>query len=210
VWKVDIISMSFGFTKRPKAISDAIDYAYSHQVLLFAAAGNSGILEKARYPARDPHVFCIHAASGFGNVYDGNPLKEGFASNFALLGVALNGHAPAGQEPAQIRRSGTSQATAVAAGVAALVLQIMRDSKSEISKIGRTLQSYKSAMLQLKRMDGMRKVFEKMSSAKNGHEVVMPWSLLDGMGAVEPSMKASQVVNTIMKLMEDDDEDEQW
>jgi hypothetical protein len=198
--------MSFGFVIKSKAISEAIKYAHDHRVLLFAAAGNNGSTEKVRYPARDPNILCIHAATGFGNMYNGNPTRKDNTSNFALLGVALEGFIP--QVPVKVRRSGTSQATAVAAGVAALIIQIMRDSKGEVRRMGWTAQRYESALSQLKELEGMRRVFERMSTQRNEYEVVAPWSLLDGMGAVERSMLSGHICHTIMTLMEDYDDDE--
>jgi subtilisin family serine protease len=208
VWEVDIISMSFGFVNHSRVIAQAIRHARNRGVLLIAAAGNNGSTEQVRYPARDTNVLCIHAATGFGNMFNGNPTRKDNTTNFALLGVALKGYAPAGQTPAEVRRSGTSQATAVAAGVAALIIQIMRDSEDEVRKMGWTPQSYASAFSQLKDLDGMRKVFEKMSTQRGDYEIVTPWLLLDRVRAVEPSMVLGQVCNTIMTLMEDYDEDE--
>jgi hypothetical protein len=200
--------MSFGFVVRSKVVSEAIQYANDRHVLLLAAAGNNGSTDKVRFPARDTNVLCIHAATGFGNMYNGNPTKKDNTNNFALLGVALNGFAPAGQTPTEVRRSGTSQATAVAAGVAALILQIVRDSREKVSTMGWFPQKCESAWLELKQLDGMRRVFEKMSTQRGDYEIVTPWSLLDGLGSVDQSMLPVQVCNEILKLMDDYDDDE--
>jgi subtilisin family serine protease len=126
--------MSFGFSCPSRVIAEAVKYAHDQDVLLIAAAGNDGSTEDVRYPARDKHVLCIHAATAMGDRYAGNPSRKRNVSNIALLGVDVKGACVAapGREPSFVRRSGTSQATAVAAGVAALVIQIMRESRAEV------------------------------------------------------------------------------
>lgn len=122
--------MSFGFKRRSRTVEEAISYAHRRGVMMFGAAGNNGMLEEIRYPASDPNVLCIHAAGGFGNSYRGNPTKRANHYNFSLLGIAVEGNAPLVEQP--VRRSGTSQATAVAAGAAALILQLFHDNQKAI------------------------------------------------------------------------------
>src|ERR1700753_3633546 len=85
--------MSFGFpTKAIEGYDDlerAILEAHSNHVLLFAAASNDGRNKGISYPARDEHVFCIHATDS--NVKESsftpNPLQD--AVNFATIGEAV-------------------------------------------------------------------------------------------------------------------------
>jgi subtilisin family serine protease len=196
--------MSFGYSYPSKVISEAIKYAHDRGVLLMAAAGNSGSTEDVRYPARDRHVMCIHAATALGNMYDGNPTRKANASNFAILGVAVQGVgiAPARQAVSLVRRSGTSQATAVAAGVAALIIQIMRESRAEVLKGGWSSQRYESALSQLKTLDGMLRVFEKISEQRDGYDVVLPWLLVKGLHPLGSRDVARHICGEIMRLME--------
>ncbi|KAK1842039.1 pfs domain-containing protein [Colletotrichum chrysophilum] len=59
VWRVDIISMSFGWPTSNfpghDGLRKSIDMAYSKQVLMFAAASNNGGNSGRAYPASSPH-----------------------------------------------------------------------------------------------------------------------------------------------------------
>jgi subtilisin family serine protease len=166
---------------------------------MVAAAGNNGSTEKVRYPARNKHVMCIHAATAEGNMYNGNPTSKANAHNIALLGVAVKGFTPAGHPEGIVRRSGTSQATAVAAGVAALIIQIMRESEAEL---GWPSQKYESVWSQLKTLDGMLKVFEKMAETRNEYQVVLPWLLIEGLNGMESRSAARHICVEIMRMMD--------
>lgn len=193
--------MSFGFKDPSQVIRKAVKYAYDNDVLLLAAAGNSGGLEAVRYPARDPHVLCVHAATGYGNMYNGNPTIKANTSNFALLGVAVPGNAPAGREQTEIRRSGTSQATAMGAAVAAIILQIMRDRQEEAEEAVGSIV-YRQALSQLRRLHSMRSVFERMcdTNKRDGYDIVEPWRLLNRY--VTESNVASQACLDIIKCLD--------
>jgi subtilisin family serine protease len=205
IWKVDIISMSFGFRTNPGKIGEAIQYAQSKNTLVFAAAGNSGSLEEVRYPARHPMALCVHAATGHGNTFEGNPTKRGDTSNFALLGVAVRGKVPS--DPNEKLRSGTSQATAVAAGVAALILQIMRDHEKETGHLV-SHHAYTDAMIQLRQIHGMREVFKSMCNRdKRGeYDIVEPWRLLQD--NITPTAVAKHLCAKIVGLMDIRSEDD--
>lgn len=170
--------MSFGFQYSHEEIRNAVKHAHSNDVLVLAAAGNSGSLEDVKYPARDPHTLCVFAATGYGDMYKGNP-KTTETSSFAILGVAIESCVPSARETKLVRRSGTSQATAVSAGIAALILQILRDFEDEADEFVRR-EAYDNAMSQLRGLSGMLKLFHKMSerSQKDGYRILEPWILL--------------------------------
>ena len=182
-----------------EVIKKAVKYAYDNDVLVLAAAGNSGGLDRVRYPARDEHVLCVHAATGYGNMYNGNPTIRANTSNFALLGVAVPGNAPAEQN--EVRRSGTSQATAMGAAVAALILQIMRDHQEEAEEAVGSIV-YRRALSQLRRLHSMRRVFEGMcdTNKRDGYDIVEPWRLLNK--DVTESKVASQACLYIIKCLD--------
>jgi hypothetical protein len=191
-----------------KVIEQAVKYAYDHHVLVIAAAGNQGGLQtKPMFPARDLHVMCIHAATGYGNMYYGNPTKKANDTNFAILGVAVEGCAPAGREPSVIRRSGTSQATAIAAGVAALVMQMMRDFGKETEQLV-SRRAYTDALSQLRQLGGMRKVFEHMSSTRGDYNILEPWRLVENIPTTSLKNVRKLLCSRILGLMDEADESE--
>jgi hypothetical protein len=65
--------MSCGFTRTFDTIQTAIDNAFAKGTLILAAAGNSGAIEKCRWPASDQNVLGMAAAHGNGKNYDYNP-----------------------------------------------------------------------------------------------------------------------------------------
>jgi subtilisin family serine protease len=172
--------MSFGLSKQEPKFASAIRYAHDNSVLVVAAAGNHGSLESVAYPARDALVLCVHAATGFGNMYNGNPTKKSNGYNVALLGVGVNGFATASHKDRRVRRSGTSQACAMAVGVAALIMQIMQDFAETARGLLDDQDDYEVALTELRKADGMGKVFEATSQSKRtGYDIVQPWSLVE-------------------------------
>lgn len=170
--------MSFAMSNKDKVsiyvIAKAIE-AVKYKVLMFAAASNDGQNEGRKFPARHPDVFCIHAANGKGIASDFNPLGH-FGANFSTLGEFIE--APhCGKDTRRV--SGTSVATPVAAGIAALVLEFTRQppvpGQDEIRDVEK-----------LKSKTGMRSVFLKMfdrnepwkTNTKDFYFNLQPWHLL--------------------------------
>lgn len=160
--------MSFGFTSVEANIHSAISRAYKKKIIVFAAASN-GNSESISFPASSPHVICISSADGYGNNSIFNPpLKEG-KDNFSVLGEAVESFWPAslGHGPTA-RKSGTSYATPIAAGIAALVLQFARQN----------LPADSPELSAVSSPEGMRLLFSYMSSSRQGFGYVVPWKLL--------------------------------
>lgn len=115
----DIISMSWGGGAPSPIMQDALAYAYSQDVLLIAAAGNSGCFggDTVIYPAKFPEVVAVAALQNPGS--DTASFSScGFAVEVAAPGASVlstnnnNGYRYA---------SGTSMAAPHASGVAALI-----------------------------------------------------------------------------------------
>ena len=111
-----IVNMSFGDTEEAPFLEDVLRYAYSRDVVLFAAAGNDGDTTPY-YPAALSETISVGASdegdaranfSSFGESLDF------LAPGVSVLTTALGG----GYQ----RFNGTSAASPVAAGVAALLL----------------------------------------------------------------------------------------
>jgi len=130
---VRIISASWGSTQKSRALGDVIRKAYENDILFVAAAGNSSVDNDRRphYPSSYPNVISVAAL-------DRNDQLASF-SNFGVKSVMIG--APGvdilstwlGNEYEE--KSGTSMATPVVSGVAALILaKNPRMSVEDISK----------------------------------------------------------------------------
>ncbi|ESZ89782.1 lipid acyl hydrolase [Sclerotinia borealis F-4128] len=163
VWKLDIISMSFGFKDENAELLKAIND--THNTLIFAAASNYGANEDPpiRFPARmKDRVICINAADGYGNPSECNPPNPK-RENFSVLGeaVPLDGELVTGSKPSVKYGCGTSMETQIAAGVAALVLEFARQDQDRPHRV-RDVESLRtkcgmSAVLRAMTKGGARK-----------------------------------------------------
>ncbi|PYI26891.1 hypothetical protein BP00DRAFT_450761 [Aspergillus indologenus CBS 114.80] len=119
-----IISMSFAVDDDKEVIEKTVReilHKTEGRVIFLAAAGNNGAYEDPTIPARLGDVISIRSAAPKGNPSVGNPpLRPSSGLSFTAIGQdvpeMLCEHMPPG------RRAGSSVATAVAAGIAALLL----------------------------------------------------------------------------------------
>ena len=115
-----VISMSVGYGGPSRPVRSALQYAYDHNVVVVASAGNSGrsSVPQAPYsfPADYPGVISVAAVS-----------QDGAAARFSSDNLSVQLAAPGVSVPAQGRDgaywlvSGTSPACALTAGTAALI-----------------------------------------------------------------------------------------
>jgi len=175
---VDIISMSFGWQYYQKEVDDQIKVARAKGILLFAAASgdSDSFSEHAKYPASDSKVYCIYSCRGSGTMsrFNPHPLEGKISFMFPGEDVTLlePDHRP--MEGAG-RLCGTSFATPIAAGTAALVLDLVRLELKDSVEVEQRLRTY----------EGMSDIFKAMSGDRrgDGHYYVRPWTLL---GQAEP------------------------
>ena len=203
-WKVDIINMSFGWSLINHEVEEALSRARSAKVLLFASTSNYGIgpMNDIMYPARSQHVIAVDAADGLGNPAKFNPASELNIGDlrFTALGIQLNCILP---EVGEQRLSGTSFASPIAAGSAALVLEFARQPPLAFDpRIGDLLKQREVMLL----------IFIKMSKPKDktSFRFLSPNLLLIGDprdkygGSILPGGKRCNVAHSIVISLDEE------
>ncbi|EJP63535.1 Peptidase S8/S53, subtilisin/kexin/sedolisin [Beauveria bassiana ARSEF 2860] len=175
-WKccgANIISMSFGFDDEiyvddKPVISNAIYKALqktNQQILFFAAAANDGGNRPEMFPANSPQVFSIRGSDDTGWQQPFNPPPDYDASTcFMTLGKDVPGASLSASKHkgANVCKSGTSVATPIAAGIAAILLGYARIHEKELCQ---SLQFQHDIMLlSLWKMSGMREMFKNIAT----------------------------------------------
>ncbi|RGP78854.1 peptidase s8 subtilisin kexin sedolisin [Fusarium longipes] len=122
---VNIVSMSFGFTATQPSISKAIRKAVNDRddsIIFFAAAANSGLNESEMFPARHECVISVRGTNSNGAFQDFNPPRS--SRERTVIGT-LGLDVPASglsHDDGDVYSKGTSVATAIAAGIAGILL----------------------------------------------------------------------------------------
>jgi len=157
--------MSFSFPKLRTAISDAIESVRTKReksIIFLAGAGNSSSDRGEAFPAHHPHVISIYATDYQGAFLKSNPTRSGNGSR--VLGTygdnlpdsildEMKKFFPKGDFS-----PGTSVATAVAAGIVAMML-------SYTAALPGLVQAklFKEPLEKLKTTKGMTNMLRKMS-----------------------------------------------
>jgi hypothetical protein len=157
-------------------IQDAVDYASSKKALVFAAASNNKANEEnpIGYPARvKEYVVCINSSSGQDVRSSFSPHGQAGRENFSTVGESVEAAWPLELNNGHNlkRQSGTSCATPIAAGIAALILEYSR--QIGFPKIQHSQH--------LKQLPGMKKVLFECMTARNTdrtYNYLKPWTFL--------------------------------
>lgn len=122
--------MSLGIKGDPVSVADALRDAWKRGIIVLASASNEGANSRIAFPASLNYVFCIGSADGKGSCSSFSPPFVG-EEKYSALGEFVLGACPLpldGQadEFEYSRRSGTSTAVAVAAGIVAFLIDYTR------------------------------------------------------------------------------------
>ncbi|KAG5761597.1 hypothetical protein H9Q72_010283 [Fusarium xylarioides] len=163
---VDIISISAGFRSYSKELDDAVTRAKAAGVLVIAAASNWQNTNTVAFPARhNLSTMCIYSTNTGNQSSSFNPEPRADTPNFAIIGEGF-------QHPDQRRNermSGTSMATAVAAGLAARIVDFSRqkDNKASIFRAQ-----------DVGKLPGMLSIFSTLSKPAGNLRYISPLELL--------------------------------
>lgn len=183
--KADIINLSFGFPtqkERYKPIREALYKARQNNVLIFAAAGNSGGNAPVAWPASmTNYVLRIDSSDGKGNPSTFSA-GGGLGRKICTLGEGVPScELKTGSKTEYIYRSGTSFATPVAAATASIILAW---SETELASAHYEMPSDTSELMRrLRTKAGMEEILCQMCMAepntrRHGYYYITPWYFL--------------------------------
>ncbi|WKT40441.1 hypothetical protein QSH57_005247 [Fusarium oxysporum f. sp. vasinfectum] len=187
---VDIISISAGFRNYSKELDDAVTRAKAAGVLVIAAASNWQNTNTVAFPARhNLSTMCIYSTNTGNQSSSFNPEPRADTQNFAILGEGF-------QHPDQRRNermSGTSMATAVAAGLAARIVDFSRqnDNKASIFRAQ-----------DVGKLPGMLAIFSAMSKPAGNLRYISPLELLPLRHGVSREADRQRVREVLSQAME--------
>ncbi|KAI0401131.1 hypothetical protein F4802DRAFT_619154 [Xylaria palmicola] len=179
--KADIINMSFGFDEEiyvdgTRIVSNAILTALletNQRILFFAAAANDGGNRNEMFPASNMNVLSIRGTDDYGWAQRFNPPPDyNSATCFMTLGLDVPGASltTSEHEGADVCKSGTSVATPIAAGIAAMLLGYALIHEEDLQKL---LGPRRMKLAKLWSRTGISALFEKMAT-----EMSEKWSYI--------------------------------
>jgi hypothetical protein len=174
-WEVDVVSMSFGFPQKDHLISDAIAEVkkYRNGAIIFLASPGNDSNSPEAYPARDDNVISIFGTSSTGKFLETNP----YPWNQTQFSLGTYGDNIPERILVDIRErfpefdlnSGTSVATAVAAGIAGVMLAYAA-LLPHVLEVADNIHKVCDVYPELKTTEGMRCMLKGMAPVKNGDQ----------------------------------------
>lgn len=152
--------MSFGYAEEQNDIRQAIRQILNDRdgrIVLFAAASNLGANDREMFPARHEAVISIRGTNFFGTFQDFNPPRSPHeGAVIGTLGLDVPAAALSDVDY-EVYRSGTSVATAVAAGMAGILLGYTYASSAELETVEKVRQKLESR-------SGMQALFRALAT----------------------------------------------
>lgn len=176
--------MSLGIlNEEPQGIVDVLQRARSLGIIVLASASNEGANHTISFPATLDTVFCIGSADGKGSRSSFSPPFVG-KEKYSALGEGVRGALPLGKDPSgnlYIRKSGTSTATVVAAGISALLIDFTAQYLDKVKPEDNPIN--------------LRKIFLKMSEATEGE----PYRFLSPKYLCTLSKDTARLIKTVVR-----------
>ncbi|KAI8713707.1 Peptidase-S8 domain-containing protein [Fusarium sp. LHS14.1] len=215
--KVDIISMSWtvkdtednhkGINGLREAVKDALDSG----ILLFCAAADTGAVTEVEYPWSfdQRRIFRIGAATADGRVW--GPTGSPRDLSFILPGhkvVSRNPHREGALPDDFEERTGSSVATALAAGLAALILHCVRlgaiHTEREALRGVRSPTTVSDVDVEsLKKHHNMHGVLRAIGLDEGQQRFIEVWRRFDGPAQELKSNSSGEALNIVAKLARD-------
>jgi len=173
----DIISISLGWNYPSDDMKDALERAQRDNVLVFAATSNDGSRKRTgiAYPASAINVIAVDSADGDGVPSGSNPTdKHHKGVRLAAPGEdVLSAVPPDKDSSGLLRKTGTSFATPIVSGIAALLLEFARQPP---------LAQYPKIAAKLKELPCMYNVILEFCSVEKmlyqNYRFLQPWKKL--------------------------------
>ncbi|RSL95725.1 hypothetical protein CEP52_011907 [Fusarium oligoseptatum] len=195
-WNTEIISMSFGSEDLLSEVRDAIEEALKRNIIILAAAGNSGNRRGISYPASEERVFKVFAAKASGYTAEFSPPTAEDQYSYFILGCGVvstwpsnlrekaaieelevfcygskEGHEHSEKCDTRTVMSGTSFATPIASALVAIIYQFYDANQPLPSQV----RLRNGSENRFKTPQAVRAIFTKMSR-KSSHA---PYNLLE-------------------------------
>ena len=179
-------------------VSDAILDAKKR--LVFCAVGDKGTTAEYSYPADFQNVIGISTTS-IGGVDP--PTAESNKAKFSLPGEDLETPMPSYLHQGLGKVKGSSAATALAAGLASLILTLVRftyykEDKARLSKNERAERYFRV----FRDPNNMMRVFRKMCTATEHRKFVQPWTVFPNASELE-KMDIDKFKETLFTFFEE-------
>lgn len=179
--------MSLGFPRESSYdLTRALEEADHRGIIVFAAAANHGNREAIAWPARDRDLaICVTSGDEFNNLSRFAPSSNRELPIFITHGEDIFSHWPSNLGGGFRQMSGTSVATPIAVGMAAMILAFLNRTNAWSPEMKRQWLD-RSKERRLRSTRGMGRLLEQMCRDRNGLKVLSPKLMWEENPDLEP------------------------